>query len=831
VSVAGPVRPRLPHRLLRSRGVVTADLRTYVGLFSVTLATLVYEILLTRVFSVTMWYHYAFMAVSLALFGMTVGAIVVYVFPTAFTREHTHRHLALSALLFGISSVVALWVHLIMPVDGDRPQAALVLTYLIIAVPFVFSGICVSLALTRFPQQVSSLYAADLAGAACGGLLFVSLLNVTDAAGAVFVVAALGCAGAALFAPRAAGGTLRWIAVGCGLAGAVLGGAQSILAHRDQPLVRLTWAKGQREWQTLYEKWNSFSRVRVSGNPDVPGAPGGWGLSARFPTGRQVRQLTLTIDAGAGTLLTAFDGDVQKLEHLKYDITNLVHYIRHDARVLVVGSGGGRDILSALAFGQRSTVAVEMNRDIIDAVNRRFGQFTGHLDRDPRVTFVNDEARSYVARQRERFDIIEISLIDTWAATNAGALVLAEHSLYTREAWMLFLQRLSPHGVLSVSRWYFRHRPSEMYRLAALAASALERLGVADPRAHLVVARNMQPGGNRDVPDGVGTLLVSREPFSRTDLDTLGAVSRTMGFDLVLTPRAALDPTFGTIASGEDLDAVAARFPFNIAPPTDDSPFFFHVLRLRDVFRPVSWLPGERNISTSAVTTLGTLLLIVLALTALCIIGPLAVRTRGSAIRGAGPLFVFFAGIGLGFMLVELSQMQRLIIFLGHPTYSLSVVLSTLLLSSGLGSYLTDRVRPRSAPAYLGALICALMLFGTWTPTALAAFQEATTPIRLAVAVVLLFPLGLGMGTAFPLGMKVAGARFDALMPWFWGVNGATSVCASVLAMAIALGSGISAAFWTGVACYAVASLAFVMASRGAVPGRPALSPQGAGGR
>jgi hypothetical protein len=218
------------------------------------------------------------------------------------------------------------------------------------------------------------------------------------------------------------------------------------------------------------------------------------------------------------------------------------------------------------------------------------------------------------------------------------------------------------------------------------------------------------------------------------------------------------------------------------------------------------------------VTTLGTLLALVVALTVLCIVIPLAATTRGTLLKGAGTLFVFFAGIGLGFMLVEISQMQRLILFLGHPTYSLSVVLSTLLLSSGLGSYLSGKAFGRGAAAtyraQMGVLFCLLILFGAATPRVIAAFQEAITPIRIAVAAGVLFPLGLGMGVAFPLGMKAAAVRFQGLTPWFWGINGATSVCASVLAVAIALNSGIAATFWTGVTCYAVAALALVMATR-----------------
>ena len=193
----------------------------------------------------------------------------------------------------------------------------------------------------------------------------------------------------------------------------------------------------------------------------------------------------------------------------------MAHWLRRDAHVLVVGVGGGRDVLSALAFGQRDVVGVEINGAILDVVNAHFGGFTGRLDRDPRVTFVNDEARSYIARQRQPVDILQISLIDTWAATGAGAFVLSEHSLYTSEAWELFLDRLTPHGLLSVSRWYYDSRPDETYRVTSLAVAALARRGVTHPREHMAIVRHATGADGRMAPLGVATLLVSPSPLSR----------------------------------------------------------------------------------------------------------------------------------------------------------------------------------------------------------------------------------------------------------------------------------------------------------------------------
>ena len=792
-----------------------ASASVYAGLFLVTLATIVYEIALTRIFSVTMWYHFAFVAISVAMFGMTVGALIVYLRPAWFGPERVAHALGASALLFGVAIVLSLLTQLAVPFVAGMSLLGMytvVFTYVVVAVPFVFSGICVTLALTRFPRQLPTLYGVDLLGAAVGCALVIVALDATDGPTTVVATALIACAASAVFLTPTARVGLRAGALAAVTVLAVFVAVNSLRIVDQASLLRVEWVKGAREPRPLLEKWNSFSRVTVSGDPTRPTPPQGWGLSATYPPDRGVHQLWLLIDAGAGTVLTGFDGRLETLEHLRFDVTNAAHWLRRDARVLVVGTGGGRDVLSALAFGQREVVGVEINGAILDIVNAHFGAFTGHLDRDPRVTFVNDEARSYIARQDQRFDILQVSLIDTWAATGAGAFVLSEHALYTTEAWRLFLDRLTPRGLLSVSRYYFDPRPDEMYRVTSLAVSALARRGVARPREHLAIVRHATGADGRRAPLGVATLLVSPSPLSSADVDVLERVAQRLQFDVVLSPRHAATAAFEAIASGQDLAAFYARFPVNVAPPTDDSPFFFHTLRLGAIFDGALWRAGLGGDASNvhAVWVLGVLLLTVVGLTVLCVIVPLALTTDRHALAGSTPLFIFFAGIGLGFMLVEVSQMQRLIVFLGHPTYGLSVVLFAMLASSGLGSLVAGRFDGGGvrSVAPLAALVATLAVFGTATPSVIRAFAAGTTPTRIAVAVALLLPIGFLMGMAFPLGMRAATHRASALTPWLWGINGATSVCASVAAVAISLHWGIAASFWTGVACYAAATAA-----------------------
>ena len=786
----------------------------YGGLFFTTLSTLMYELLLTRIFSVTMWYHFAFVAVSVALFGMTVGALAVHLLPGRFPEARTKERLVQASLLFSVSIVISFVLHLQIPFRPGWSAGELLLvmlTYLIIAVPFTFSGITVCLALTRFPAQVGRLYSADLVGAGLGTITLIWLLDrLQDGPSTVLAVAALSAVGACWFALSAARQPAVLAALGCALllGGMALGNAVSVQQHH--PILRVRWVKGEAEGGVpLYERWNSFSRIRIDGNPDAVVEPLSLGFGSTYRPGAQVRQLSLSIDATAGATLTGYDGDVEKLGYLRQDVTNLVHYLRPDARVAIIGVGGGRDVLAALAFGQPSITAVEMNGAILNAVNGRFGEFTGHLDRQPGVRFVSDEGRSFIARSSGRFDIIHVPFTDTWAATGAGAFALSENGLYTVDAWQTFLEHLTDGGILSVNRWHYFPRPMESYRLVSLAVEALRRLGVERPRDHIIFVTSYGPNPQVDV--AVGNILVSRTPFSASDVSTFRQVITDLQFHVLIAPGwRETDRTIAAIAEADDPGSVSLGFPGDISAPTDNRPFFFQMVSFRDLFDR-SLYGGVNDYLAKPVLVLFSLMVAVLVLTGMFIVGPLLLTTNPKTLARTAPYIAFFGAIGLAFILVEISQLQRLIIFLGHPTYALSVVLFSLLVSSGIGSLATERlVRPNPRLALrhvwpVAALLAVLLAFGLFTPLATEQFDAERTPVRILTAVGLLAPMGFFMGMPFPLGMKAAALEPNAPTAFFWGVNGATSVCASVLAVAIALGWGISASFWAGFVAYGLA--------------------------
>lgn len=775
--------------------------KTYTGLFLISLATLMQEILLTRIFSVTVGYHFAFMAISAAMVGLAGGPLLVCLFPGYFNKERVYDRLAMSALFFSILVVASFLEYLVTPLVGHPSIGGLyarVKLYAGISVPFVFAGICTCLVFTHFPQRVGKLYAANLAGAAAGCLALIGVFAWTDGPTAVIVVAFLGSLAAALFAAQ--GRTQLWWFLAL-VASLLLGSFvlfHTRLVNEQKPWLRLMWVKGNLESsRPLYEKWNFFSRITVKGNPYKLGKPFAWGLSPAYSPDFQEARLNLNIDSGAGTPLTAFDGDLGRLEYLKYDIVNFAYHLRSDAEVLVIGAGGGRDILACLVFGQKFVTGIEINPDILKIVNQRFGDFTGHLDRHPKVSFINDEARSHLTRVKKEFDVIQISLIDTWAATAAGAYALTENCLYTVEAWTLFLKRLRPGGLLTCSRWYANF-PAEIYRLTSLANASLQRMGIRDPRGHILILKNPAAPG----AISVGTILVSKDAFSGQDLAVIETMAKKLRFEIMLSPRYAANPEFAALASATGLSEAVKTLPLNLRPPTDDSPFFFHMTRFRDLFKRSSLYHRSQEL------TLGVLMTGSAALTLLAIGVPLGLAGRNPAFQGSWPWVLFFAFIGCGFMFIELSLIQRLAIFLGHPVYGLSVVLFSLLLSGSIGSYMTQKTERRGA-LVLSLLPGLLLIAGGLLPRILNLFEGSAPWIRIFISGGILIPIGFLMGFYFPSGMRMAGRKFGSLTPWFWGINGAASVCGSVFATAMALSQGISASFWTGFVCYLIAVMIF----------------------
>jgi SAM-dependent methyltransferase len=557
------------------------------------------------------------------------------------------------------------------------------------------------------------------------------------------------------------------------------------------------WAKGVAQMGTLFERWNTYSRVRVTTYGTT--VPFGWGLTHTPET--RIDQDYLDIDADASTVITRNDGDLRKLSYLKDDVINSAYLVQPPTDVAVVGVGGGRDILSGLFFGARHIRGIEINPAIFEVLTDKFADFSGHLDRQPGVSLVNAEARSYINHSSDRYDLVQISLIDTWAATAAGGLTLTENRLYTVEAWDDFYRALKPGGLLSVSRWYDPddHR-GEFYRLVSIAASALQRKGVpAAELANHVIALNV---GN------IVTVITRPDAFAAAQWQGARARLLAQGFKIMLGPDVTFDATTSELMSGKADAAFFASLPENIAPSTDDNPFFFYTSRFADLLaRPSSTLLN-RNAAVSM-----TLMLIVVALFA-CgyyIVTPFVRLARRMPLSVLTPPVTYFCAIGMGFMLIEISQMQRLMVFLGHPVYGLGVVLFTILLFGGIGSTTVgaDVPRPRAVIGRVVALLATLAVAGLLTPLFTTWARAEATDMRILLSVLLLAPPAFCMGMMFPLGLGIW-RRHSELLPFFWSANGITSMFASVLGMALSIEFGIAKTYAVGVGFYVVCACMLV---------------------
>lgn len=755
-------------------------------------ALLIFEITATRILSVVLWYHFAFLSISLAMVG--IGAPGVW-----YALRPPGRRALPAALLFsGIAlpaSVTVIFKLGVLAVSkgaqghetalaGGLSTPGIVLVVLAILAPCLGLGatICLLLIRTSGPG-IGLIYGADLAGAAAGALIVVPAMDWIPTP---LIAAGAGLLPLAALALMASQRRFRLTALAGGI---VLAG---LLAWQT-PFALHYSKKYVERGGLLWEKWTPTARLTVFDSVffyDNPAAAFGWGMGRRY-TPTDVDQLWLEQDGSAGTVITRLDGSPRQLGHLFYDVASAGYQVFHPRRVCVIGAGGGRDILAALEGGATEVDAVELNRHIVDAVDHRFGEFSGHVYHLPGVRPIVSEGRAFLTRTDRRYDLIQIALIDSWAATAAGAFALSENYLYTVEAFDLYFSRLSEDGVISISRWMEGRRRLEAARLLFLAERALARAGVENPKAHMAV---LQAGS-------VANLLVTRKPLDAAMLDAIDAVARERGFVRHWPPVAGRENSSVIVKLLEGGPGILQRFGIDLSPSTDDRPFFFQMV---PVFGHVdAEVLARHSVNEQSVLLLRRLLVILSLLALGLFLAPFAAAGRLPRGEGIWIGSFYFASLGMAFMLLETSWLQRFVLFLGAPSYAASVVLASLLVGAGAGSVCAGYLGPARVRQVSLAAVAVLAAVQLLMPQVLRAGLVYTLPVRLAVAAALLLPAGWLLGLWFPTGLRAFGEEHKA---WFWAVNGVFGVLAGAFSLALAIEWGISAAGMTGVAGYLVAA-------------------------
>lgn len=814
-----------------------APVSIVLGMLLTSWTVLVLQIAITRIMSVSVTYHSAFMVLAIVMLGLAASAISVFVrlngpapvgldsVSGAAQRASIAIALAVVAYLTFVSISLGAWYQ---PIQ-------IIITAAIFYGGFYQCGYVVAYLLSHYARDVSRLYWYDLLGAALGCLIIVPLLNQMSAITLAFLCA-VSMALVSLLIANSLGKTKQ--AIGS-LAIAVALSAVALVNHWQPERFRFGLFTTAYQRFLVWEKWNSLAKVSVYQEvPTIEAALGkdatpeqrnqwqsGWGMSPKY-TGDYPNYRWIELDSGAGTQIIGRDTPAGRdPKFLQWDVTAAAYWLRPGAPddVFIIGGGGGRDMLTAQTFGTKRVHVVELNPVVVEAVNQQFGDFAGKPYSDANVVLDIAEARSTLSRNQQKYDVIQMSMIDTFAASVSGSLVLAENTLYTAEAFDLYWSRLKPDGLLSVSRWYNTHQYGELGRVMSLMGQAMLKAGIEKPEDHVAVVLN-----RGYLATAVITCVMKRSPFNADDRKRLVDLCDKMNFQILWPAAASADK-----AEAIDIAGVLRQKPeamasdeFDLAAPTDDRPFFFNT---RLPFQ--SWITAIRTGDSSrgswSTFILGGTLLFVIVASAGEIIRPLrafrstlAPETLAQFQRTRW-LMLYFTGIGCGFMFIELALIQRFITFLGHPTYSITVVLFTLLLFSGVGSMLTDRVRGEwvrwfwilPSLGIQGMLLAAAFLL----PPILVQTHGQSDAVRIALSIAFVAPFATCLGMMYPSGVRLLDrAGLIALVPWMWGCNGVAAVLSSVIGMWVAMEMGYTAVLLLGMISYLIVAISAWLATRSA---------------
>jgi spermidine synthase len=779
------------------------------------LVTLAMEVFYTRLFAALFWKNTAFAVLSLAMLGIGASGIAVYLRPSWFPRERRDAQLAWQMLVFGASLVLSYeWILALSKRSYTALEPLSSYTSLVAAglVPFFFGGLVLSIAFTHAADRIAQLYRLDLTGAALGALVALPALRAFNGPMLVPVLAGLTAVTGTWHARR----ERAWAPFFGGLVSIALLVGFLVLDARHG-LLAVTHSHGHREQNIEQERWDPVARLTVEGvTPDFK-----W----------------LNIDSQVVTPILRFDRDPKSVRFLEHNVLQLAYRLRPYPKVLIIGPGGGSDVLSAVTSGNRDVEAIEVNRSTIQLMRIELGRFTGELYELPGVDIHIADGRAYVAAMDHQVDLIQATFVDSFTASASGSHTPSENYLYTVDGFRDFLDHLKPGGVLSMSRWGGEQFSfAEVHRAIGLAVTALRARGAANPAENVVIVQGapperltvgagfQNPGSS---PESMSTILLKATPFDDAELDRLAASVRESGFrPLWLGRRGGPDAMVRRLFLSEDRPALYREYyeatGLDISPVTDDRPFYFDMIDpLGSLFRAPrpEW---KRNFyyfaRTLDIRMLHQLLLASSLVAFALLLVPLlsSFRDLRGVARPASTLG-YFVCLGLGFIGIELTLMQRFSLFLEHPIYSMVVLLSSVLFASGMGSESTASVVDRqseNAVERAGILVAVLAVYGVALPFLTRAAMGLPLLVRMVIAVAVAAPPAYLMGMMFPLGVAALRARAERLVPWAWGLSSAFSVFGGLASLLLAMSLGYTATWYIFTLAYVLAGAAAYRTAR-----------------
>lgn len=788
------------------------------GVFLSAAGVLAFEVLLTRVFSVVMWYHFASMAIAIAMFGLSVGGLLPYLLRRRGAYPPSARvWLSAASLVFAATPYAVLlafaryplWAGRLLSVfhqpyfepfraAGGRvppPADALQIGMLLIlfSLPFVGAGAVFAMAFSERGREGRT-YLTVMGGSAAGVIAYLAAMRGGSGPAAFLFLASLFAFAAAAFALAPDGGRRPGRAVPAvflaAAAALVAAGALEIRAGSAE----IRFVRGRYEPDLLWTRWDANSRVAVypvSGEE----ATRAWGVSPAYG-GPAPAQLGMVVDDTGYTALFGVGKDPASLAAFRYNVASAAYRIREKGAALVIGPGGGKDILCALASGGFAVTAVEVNPLVVRAADGEFGDFTGRPYAMPGVRAVVAEGRNFLARDRSRYDVIQMTQVFGRIPPSAGAFTMTEDHLYTVEAFGKYLARLSDDGILTVTRFAYERR---VWRILAMAREALVAAGQPDPRRHVLVIRDR----------GLLNILVRRTPWTAEEIAAARRFAGEMGFQVAVAPDAPAEGLPGRILAGEE---PTGSGPFDWSAPTDDRPFFYYTLPPRS-FLSASPPPGA-EFDDRAVTMMRGFLLSAAVLCAVFLLVPAGVLVRGDPDRPTVGAALYMFLVGMAYVAWEIVMIRKLTLLFGTPVVSFAAGLTMILAFSAVGGYLAGR---EGAPRPGGGLLVAAALVSGYLflmDGMIGSLAGASSAMRWTAAAAYLFPPGVLMGRFFPLGLRTFGTPGGGPVPFYFAANGAASVLGAAVTQAIALNLGYLATTAFGALLYCACALVLVRAGK-----------------
>jgi len=787
----------------------------FIGIFLISLATLLLELSLTRVMSVSLWYHFGFLVISTALLGFGTSGVVLASWKKLREQFDLGNTLAVLALAFGVVTIGCFWLLQKIPfnpfsVATDKRQLYVMpLYYITISAPFFISGLIISLLFTRIPSRMSKLYAFDLIGAAMGCLVIVWVMPNLGGSGSVVMSAALGVTAALAFSTKALHRVAAFVL-------AVAIGAFAFIASKYIPIA-ITSNKRPSTFKAvpLYSKWNTFSYIELF---ERPGSA--TGKQRRFVIDGGTAATGMDdLHNGLDNYLKAFPSDTSYLSAVAY-----LHI--PNPTILNIGSGGGQEVLDGLHRNAKKITCVEINPIINDVVKNKMNDFWGGLFHHPTVELITGEGRSFINRSNEKFDVIVSSHTISNAAVASGALSLSENYVLTKEAFEEYYDHLTPNGTI-----FFTRPESQIARLFTTGREVLADHGVNDFEQHFYAFRAL-PTAAEGRTSFLGGFVMKKSAFTRGEIQAMDSMILNIhsearpgewkSMDKLYSPFVSDKKNiYDTILSTSDLAVFYKKASSQIAPATDDKPFFNQHVRwssvgwnsFTDVFSQNNALAARMALENKPVAEVTLLLILMqsIVLAGILILIPLfRYSKQGLKFNNRWRYLWYFASLGLGFIMIEIAFIQRFTLYLGQPVYTLAVIIAGLLLFTGIGSYLNGKWEINSSllrKRYLPSLLVILLVTSLLTPLLFKYTIHWNLATRIFLTLVLMCPMGILLGMPFPTGIKTVSDESTSFIPWAWGVNGFFTVIGSVTAVILGMMFGFKVVIFLAALCYLVAMM------------------------